>query len=373
SLFTAPFFSDVILLFLGGFVLSAALHKYGIDERLARWVLARAGASIPRLMAGIMGITAVLSMWLSNTATTAMMLTLCLPILRSLPANDRSRKGILLAVPFAANVGGIGTPIGTPPNAIAIQYWHEIGSAPSFLRWIVATIPIVAVLLVVTWAVLLAMFRGQAKHVTIETAARASGLSRQAGFIALVAAITVAGWLTGALHGLTSGTVALLPVLLLFGSRLLDVKDLRNLSWDVLLMMGGGLCLGKGIEASGLAEWMVARVPVDGMGPFVLGAIFAVTACFMSTVMSNTASANLLLPIVVGIGATSSGSLLVGVALACSMAMALPISTPPNAIAFSSGELTARDMLRPGLVITIAGLVVVLLIAPHWWRVVGFL
>ncbi|MHC4422841.1 MAG: SLC13 family permease, partial [Planctomycetota bacterium] len=145
--FMAPFFSDIILLFLGGFVLSAALHKYELDERLARGVIKRCGRSVPKLIFAVMCVTAFLSMWLSNTAATAMMLALCLPILGALPAGDRYRTALLLAVPFAANVGGLGTPIGSPPNAIAIQYMDEMGIAPSFLTWMMMGLPLVLVML----------------------------------------------------------------------------------------------------------------------------------------------------------------------------------------------------------------------------------
>ncbi len=160
--FMAPFFSDIILLFLGGLVLAAALHKYELDERLARRVVDRCGGSVPRLIFAVMCVTAFLSMWLSNTAATAMMLALCLPILRGLPAGDPYRTAFLLAVPFSANVGGLGTPIGSPPNAIAIQYMGELGLAPGFLTWMMMGVPLVLVMLVVTWGLLTVMYRGRA-------------------------------------------------------------------------------------------------------------------------------------------------------------------------------------------------------------------
>ncbi|MHC4273774.1 MAG: SLC13 family permease [Planctomycetota bacterium] len=368
--FMAPFFSDIILLFLGGFVLSAALHKYELDERLARRVIDHSGGSVPKLIFAVMCVTAFLSMWLSNTAATAMMLALCLPIVQALPAGDRYRTAILLAVPFAANVGGLGTPIGSPPNAIAIQYMGELGIAPSFLTWMMMGVPLVLVMLGIIWALLMVMYRGRAVAITLESAP-ATDRPVAARVVIAVALVTVAGWLTGAWHGQSAGTVALIPVLVLFGGRLLTVSDLRSLSWDVLLLMGGGLCLGHGIAVSGLAEWIVARVPAEAQSVTLLIIGFGVLACLMSLVMSNTAAANLLLPILVGLSVSPLPPVLVTVAFACSLAMALPISTPPNAIAFSSGELRAADMLKPGLILTAVGLVLTFTVGRSWWDVAG--
>lgn len=173
------------------------------------------------------------------------------------------------------------------------------------------------------------------------------------------------------MHGLTAGTVALLPVVAFFGTKILTVKDLRTISWDVLLMMGGGLCLGTIISVSGLAAWLVARLPVDTSDYFVLLVILGSAACLMSSVMSNTATANLLMPIILGLSVANLSPILVGVAFACTLAMPLPVSTPPNAIAFSSGELTVKDMLVPGAMVTVTGLILALTTGHWWWDLVG--
>jgi len=371
SYFTEPFFSDVILLFLGGFVLSAALHKYRIDADLARRIIARTGRSIPLLLAGIMGTTAFLSMWLSNTATTAMMLALCLPVIEQLPKGDRYRIAILLGIPFAANVGGIGTPIGTPPNAIALQYMRQSGHAPTFGEWMALGVPLVIVLLAIVWGVLMLLYRGQAKSIEVEGAPRASVYTPKALFALGISVLTAVGWMTGALHGLSTGTVALIPVVTFFGARILTVQDLRTLSWDVLLVMGGGLCLGKAVIATGLDAWFVAQLPLENTSPLLLALLLGAVACLMSSLMSHTATSNLILPLAVGIGA--QGSTLVAVAFCCSIAMALPISTPPNALAFSSGEIEVKDMLRPGLVASLAGLVLIFTLCWWWWKLLGVL
>lgn len=371
SALLAPFFSDVILLFLGGFVLSAALHKYRLDEQMARWMLARTGRRVPVILIGIMVVTAALSMWLSNTAAATMMLAICLPIAQRLPVDDGYRKAILLAVPFAANVGGLGTPIGSPPNAIAMQYMQQGGFAPSFGMWMLVGIPGVVVMLAVAWTVLMLVFRG--RQTTVEMSGESTGISWSPSvvFVMVVSLVTVLGWMTNGVHGLSAGTVALLPVVAFFGTKILTVKDLRTLSWDVLLMMGGGLCLGTVIAVSGLASWMVELLPVENSECFVLLVILGSAACLMSSVMSNTATANLLMPIILGLSVQNLSPLLVGVAFACTLAMPLPVSTPPNAITFSSGELTVKDMLLPGAIITITGLALALTTGHWWWDLVG--
>ncbi len=371
TLFLAPFFSNIILLFLGGFVISAALHKYQIDEDIARRILAKTGHSIPLMIAGVMCITAFFSMWLSNTATTAMMLALCIPIAARLPSTDRYRKAIILSIPLAANVGGLGTPIGSPPNAIAMQYMHEAGMAPSFGKWIVLGLPGVSGMLILIWFLLMIAYRGASTRISLDIEPHPSVYSRRAIIVIGVAFLTAVGWMTGPLHGVSSGTVALVPVLFFFGARFLSTKDLRGLSWDVLLVMGGGLCLGSVISAGGLADWLIDRVPTEGMNPFILALAFGIIACVMSSVMSNTATANLIMPIIIGVGAERMSPMLVGAAFSCSLAMALPVSTPPNAMAFSTDELAVKDILRPGLIATIAGLGLTFTAGWWWWEIIG--
>lgn len=371
EVFLSPFFSDIILLFLGGFVLSAALHKLGLDAWLARAILRRSGRSVPRLLMAIMLVTAFLSMWLSNTATAAMMLALVLPIVRSLPASHPHRKALLLSVPFAANVGGLGTPIGSPPNAIGMQYMSNAGIAPTFGTWMLIGIPGAAVMLVLTWGVLLVVFRGSSDPVDLELPDAEIERSPALYAVAGITILTVLGWMTGGLHGQSSGVVALIPVILFFGAGLLNVTDLRSLPWDVLLLMGGGLCLGVAMSRSGLADWLVGLLPVSGVEVFWLMVVFGAVAALMSSLMSNTATANLIMPIILGLAADPISPILIGVAFACSLAMPLPVSTPPNAMAFSSGELSVGDMVRPGTLLTVAGIALAFTTGYWWWRAVG--
>lgn len=262
--FLSPFFSNVILLFLGGFVISAALHKFQLDEQMARAILRRVGTSLSRLLLAVMGITAFLSMWLSNTAASAMMLALILPIASRVPEdNPMARRGLILGIPFAANIGGLG--IGSPPNAIALQYLTSSGEAPSFIHWMGIGLPAVAGLIVIAWKLLQWMFRVAGELESSESKeAPAIKNSGGAKIVMTVSLLTVVAWMTTEFHEVAFGTVALFPVLIFFGAGLLNTRDFRSLSWDVLFVMGGGLCLGAAMTRSGLADWVIVQLPVDG-------------------------------------------------------------------------------------------------------------
>ncbi|MFY9256201.1 MAG: SLC13 family permease [Fuerstiella sp.] len=371
GVFLTPFFSDVVLLFLGGFVLSSALHKFQLDDRIARAIISRTGRTVPRFLFGVMAVTAGLSMWLSNTATAATMLALCLPVVGSLPPGDAYRKAIVLGIAFAANLGGLGTPIGSPPNAIALDYMRQAGLAPRFWMWLAIGLPGVVVMLVLSWAVLLFCFRGQQDEIGVSSEQPTNGINRRSLVVIGGALTTVVGWITTEWHGYSAGTVALIPLLLFFGLKLLNVNDLRALSWDVLLVMGGGACLGVAIDVSGMDEWIIGNLPLQSSSVFTVMVVFGTLAVVMSSVMSNTATANLLLPIAMGLNVSCVTPVMIGVAFACSLAMPLPISTPPNAMAFGSGELTTVDMLKPGLFIAVVGSALAFTTGYWWWDIVG--
>lgn len=368
--FTAPFFSNVIMLFLGGFVLSSGFRKFRVDERIAQAVLQRTGTEPARVLLGMMLVTAFLSMWMSNTATTAMMLGIAISLLEKLPAGDPFRKAIIIGIPFSANLGGLGTPIGSPPNAIALQYMAQLQVAPSFAGWIAMALPVLALGLMGTWLLLLKLFPPAVKQLEATTE---SGFrwSRRSILVVTVTVLTALGWLTTDLHHMPSGVVALIPVIVFFGARLLEVGDFRALSWDVLILAGGGLSLGAAVEASELGRWFVSFVPTDTVGLMGIVAMIALLSVVMSSVMSNTATANLIIPVVVGISGLPIDPLLMAVAYACSLAMALPVSTPPNAMAFGTGTLQAKDMLGPGVVVSAAGILLTCTLALWWWDLLG--
>ncbi len=304
-IFLHPFFSSVVVLLLGGFVMAQAVKRYGIDTWLSRRLLHRVGNKPAAVLLGVMVMCAFLSMWISNTATTALMMAVAIPLVNTFPSNEPFRKAIILGIPFAANIGGIGTPIGSPPNAIAIGFLEQAGYEMSFLNWMTIGLPIVIVLILVCWLILYNLFKPKIETIELEVPEEVESLDRRSKFIIAVFLLIVILWLTSSLHGIPSSIVALIPFVIFFGFRLLDDDDLRQLGWGILMIVGGGMSLGVAMRESGLSEWMVSQVDFAAMGTLGILFLFAAVAAIMTTFISNSATANLLLPIVVGISAVS--------------------------------------------------------------------
>ncbi|MEZ4686645.1 MAG: DASS family sodium-coupled anion symporter [Bacteroidia bacterium] len=347
--FLIAFFGDITLLFMGGFVLAALLNKYGISRIIARNIIERTGNSPSRVLLSIILVSAALSMWLSNTGTAALMFAIMAPVVMSLPETSLFPKGIALAIPFACNLGGIGTPIGTPPNAIAMDYLQQVGIEISFATWMLFAVPLMLILLFLLWKLLLRLFPPGDVEINIEIES-VHRFGKRQYIVTGIFVLTVLGWVTSGYTGLSTGIVGLFVVLAAFGSRLLTTSDFKNLSWDILFMLGGGLCLGSGLKLSGITASIASAIPVEGSFLFILILLVALAA-LMTTFMSNTATANLLIPVAVSL---PHGELIfaVAISLMCSSSMALPISTPPNAIAFGSGFLKSKDMLLSGLIVS---------------------
>ena len=370
AIFYDSFFNNIILLFLGGFVLSAMMQKYGLDLRFAQAILARTKGKPAATLLGIIIVCAFLSMWISNTATTAMMLTIIFPLLKHIDSDHRFRVALVLSVPFACNIGGIGTPIGTPPNAIALSYLTQQGFHISFLQWMMLTFPFMVVFLLVLWQLLLWMY--PAKGIVLQIKERDTGTLGLKHWAAIgIFIATALGWFFGGSLGLSTGTVALLPVITSFWFGLLDTADFRKLPWDILYIISGGLALGVALQLSGLGDVLVSTLPLD-VSPLLILAFAGFAAGAMSTVMSNTATAGLIIPLVISldISHTMMLALVTTLALMCSMAMALPVTTPPNAIAFSSRAINTRDMMICGGIMTILGFIVLILVGPMYWKMI---
>lgn len=358
DVFYLAFFGDITLLFLGGFVLSAVLNKYGLANRLADWMLRRTGDQPRYVLLGIILISSVLSMWMSNTATAAMMFAIMAPVMQKIPDTSAFAKAISIAIPFACNLGGLGTPIGTPPNAIALDYLNKSGFQLGFAEWMLLSVPLMLVLLFLLWILLQRLF--PAGDITLEINEQDSvSFTRRQYYVIAIFALAVLGWLTSGGTGLSAGTVGLLIVIVTFGSGLLATRDFRAISWDILFMLGGGLCLGVGLKASGLTMTLAQMLPLD-QGFLVLLLVLLFLAATMTTFMSNTATANLLIPVAVSLP-QNPFLFAVAIAIMCSSSMAMPVSTPPNAIAFGSGLIQARDMVRTGVIVTLLALVATLL------------
>ena len=378
ALFLNAFFSDVTLLFLGGFVLSAAIERTGLAHLVSESILRRVGRSPTRVVLAMMLVTSLLGVWMSNTAACALMLGPAAAMLRRVPEGDGFRKALLVGIAFSANLSGLATPVSSPPNAIVMRYLTVEGEAPSFGVWMALAVPLLIVLQLLLLLYLRRLFPSRVESVELEERP-AQPFGRPQALVIGVFTLTVLGWIFGAQFSLTSGTVALLPVVVFFGTNLLRTAELRAMPWDVILLIGGGLSLGAAVDQSGLAAWVGQFVPVGRVGPFVLTGVVAVFAVFLSSVMSNTAAVNLLAPIVMGFAGVDHALLLLVAAFACTLSMPLPMSTPPNVLAYGlsvrpdgKGELTARDMIVPGVLFTAVGLGVLALFAAFWFPLFGW-
>jgi sodium-dependent dicarboxylate transporter 2/3/5 len=365
----------VLMLVLGGFFLAMGASRFHVDRAAGRILLRPFGDSPTRIMLGLMLITATFSMFMSNTATTATMMAVVLPVVAALPSNDRLRVAMVLAIPFAANIGGIGTPVGTPPNAIAVGQLAGVGISISFGKWMLMALPGVIVVIFITWWLLARMFPSETRSISVRIEGEFER-SRQATIFYWVFAVTVVLWMTESFHGITSSVIGFIPVVVLLVTGVLTDKDLQKVQWHVLWLIAGGIALGRGIVDSGLDEWVIDLISWDAIGTTAIVAVFAVTALGLSTVMSNSASANLLVPLGISLATSSAldlDPLTVGfmIAIGASMAMALPISTPPNAIAYSSGLIKTGDMAKTGLLVGGVGLLIYLVVAPLLWSALG--
>ena len=369
--------SPILMLFLGGFVLADAAAKYGLDRNLAGVMLRPFGTRPAALLGGLMLITALLSMFVSNTATTAAMMAVVLPVAASLDTDDRFRIALILAVPVAANIGGLGTPVGSPPNAIALGRLDDQGLNVDFIKWMAFAVPIAIVLLALAWWLLVRRYPPSTESVSIRLGG-AFDRSRSAVILYLAFGLTVIGWMTEPIHGVRSSIIGFAPVVVLLATKVFTVDDLRSLNWHILWLVGGGIALGNGVSSSGLDIWMVDRFDWGSMPTLLLMAAMASLALLLSTVISNSATANLLAPVGISLAlsdAVNLDPLLAGllIAMACSLAMALPVSTPPNAVAYASGAVKSKDMAISGLIVGGVGLVLVVFVMPPIWRAVGLL
>ncbi|HSL57285.1 MAG TPA: DASS family sodium-coupled anion symporter [Acidimicrobiales bacterium] len=373
--FYAALADPILMLFLGGFVLADLAARYGLDRNLARVLLRPFGTRPAAVLAGVMTITAILSMFTSNTATTAAMIAVVLPLVAGLDADDPLRVGVILAVPVAANVGGIGTPVGTPPNAIALGQLNSVGDGVTFLEWMALAVPLALVVLAVAWFALLRFHPPRAETIELTIEGRFDR-SRPALILYATFAATIALWLTEPLHGVPSTIVGFLPVVVLMATGLFGVDDLKAINWHVLWLVAGGLALGTGVAATGFDTWLIGLVEWGDLPTLALLAGLAAFALTLSTLISNSATANLLIPIGLSLavsGTIDAAPLLIGVviAVACSLAMALPVSTPPNAIAYSTGMVSTRHLATTGIVVGLVGGVLLVVVMPLLWDAVG--
>lgn len=359
------FSSPIIILFMGGFALAIAASKYELDNNLARVLLKPFGNQPKFIMLGLMLITAVFSMFMSNTATTVMMLALLGPIVASAPKGDIGIKALVLCIPIAANTGGIATPIGTPPNAIALQYLTGENSI-DFLTWMMMGIPFVIIQLSFAWWLLQKLFPSSEKQMVLKLEG-----SFQKNWRAIVVYITFAStillWITTKLHGMNTYVVSIIPLAVFTLTGIMGKEEIKKINWDVLWLVAGGIAIGIGLDKTGLASAMAHSIDYASLSPVAVVLTLSIICWLMANFMSNTATANLLMPIAAAIAASMESlsavggiqGVLVVVAFSASLGMILPVSTPPNSLAYSTGLIESKDMAKTGIIIGIVGLIIV--------------
>ena len=363
------FANPTVMLFMGGFILALVASKSGIDVSMARAMLKPFGSRPRIVLLGFILVTAIFSMFVSNTATAAMMLTFMAPIIRQLPPTEKGTTALALAIPIGANIGGLATPIGTPPNGIALQYINDVDGlnlGVDFGEWTLVMAPLMLVILLISWVLLSAMFPFTAKKVNLTIIGGAKRGWRTYVIYATLA-VTILLWMFEKVTGINSYVVALIPIGVFAITRIIKSSDLKDIDWACLWMVAGGFALGEGMSKTGLAKALVAAIPFDSW-PAMLVLLGGGFICWLlSQFISNSAATALMVPIMVAVGKGMEGALgdfggvgtlLIGVAMSASFAMSLPISTPPNAIAYSTGLIKTKQMFITGMLIGTISLVI---------------
>ncbi len=402
----ATYFNHLIFLFIGGFLFALAMQRWELHRRMALRILRMIGSSPRRVLLGFMASTWFLSMWISNTASTMMMIPMAMAILvpfREQMEKDAARRlsiALILGVAYAASIGGMATLIGTPPNlslARILQIVFPEAPELSFASWIQFALPTSLVFVSVAWWVLCRIARLDnqplpqgAAHLE-EEHARMGPMNFEQRAIAVLFALLVFGWMFradmeifGAVvpgwsrllphpHYADDGTVAIVIALLLFlipskqrpGEKLMDWKGAAGIRWGIVLLFGGGFALASGFKESGLSEWLgMQLVALEGVPPIVMVLVICTVITFLTELTSNMATTEVVLPVLaamaVAIG-TDPLLLMIPATLSASCAFMLPVATAPNAIAFGSGEVRISDMMRYGVILNFIGVVLITL------------
>ena len=395
----------IVLLFMGGFFLAAASERWGLHRRLAFAVIGLVGSDAPRVILAVMAATAFISMWISNTATAALMLPLCLALVelarREAPEQARPfGAALVLGMAYAASIGGVATLIGTPPTAIFAAAARTTLNRPvGFAEWLAVGLPVALLLFIICYVLLVrVVFRvrgplgGLAGLIGAERAKLGPWTAGQRITVAVLVAtalawvwrepkvfdaVTIPG-LTTVVPGLSDAGIAIAAALLLFvlpTSRdgrafALDWQSAARIPWDVLLLFGGGLALAGSFEDSGLTRWFAERLgALQGVPPFLAIAAIAAFFVFLTELTSNTATAAMAMPIVATLAPVLGApplALMAAAALGAAMGFMLPVGTPPNALAYGTGAVTTGEMRRAGFWLDAAGIVVIAVVVALW-------
>jgi len=369
----APFFDPIVVLLLGGFVLALAMQKHGLDSKIAFFFINRFGSTPGRFLFGLLCATAFLSFWMSNTACAALMIPIALVVLKSnnmLPGRSSYGKAVVLAVAYAATIGGMATIIGSTPNMIAAKFLADQGTPLSFMDWSYYGLPFVLILLPLCWLVLTTLFPAEKKVLRIRP--QSSTLDRPQLAVLGVFALTLLLWLTTDIHGISLAMASIVPIILLYALGLLDTKDFSRLEWPTLVMFGGGLALGTALMAVGLDKIVASGIIglLAGQPAFAVFLGVAVAGVLLTSFASNTAAAALIVPVAIPIAAglgIELRLLTIVAALGVSLDFITPMGTPPTAIAYSTDYVKVREIALAGIVLAVISVVLLSALAAFVW------
>lgn len=368
-----PFFDPVVVLLLGGFVLAVAMQKHHLDEKIAYFFINRFGHTPARFLLGLMAVTAFLSFWMTNTASTALMIPIAIVVLKANklePLKSKYGKAVVLGIAYAATVGGMGTLIGSTPNAIAAKFLTDQGLTLSFTDWMFFGMPLVFILLPIVWFLLTRLYPSPKKQLNIRK--QKTDLTTKQKEVFGIFLVTIALWLTTSIHGITSSMVSVVPIILLYVFNLLSTKDFTKAHWPTLILFGGGLSLGTAIATVGLDSIMASALisVVSNQPIFIVFTAVAAFSIFLTLFASNTAAAAVIVPVAIPLAAglgLDLKLLTIVAALGVSLDFVVPVGTPPSAIAYSTGYIRVRDMVKAGIILAVISTLILASLATFFW------
>jgi solute carrier family 13 (sodium-dependent dicarboxylate transporter), member 2/3/5 len=372
KIYVNTFSSSVIWLMMGGFFLASAMTKTRLDADLIRYTMRVCGSDPKRVLFGLMMVTMVFSMLISNTATTAMVIAALMPLMVKLGKQSPVAKGLVLGIPIAATTGGMGTIIGSPPNAIAVGALGAAGHSLDFITWIYYGLPITLFLTWLSWWVLVRRFMTKTEPLSVDdSASTGAAITREFRvkrlMVTAILSVTLALWLTSPIHHLGAAAVSAIPLVFLPMTRILKGEDIRAIGWDTLILVAGGLALGTALQQTGLLGVYAGRLASLQVPNIVFYVLLAYATMLFSNVMSNTATSTVLIPLGMAMLPGNRIEVCMIIGLSASTALFLPVSTPPNAIAYSTGLIEQKDFRLGGLLMGLLGPVVII----FWVLLIG--
>jgi sodium-dependent dicarboxylate transporter 2/3/5 len=349
--------SSVIWLLLGGFFLAEGMSIAGLDRSLFRFAVRKFGTKPDRLLLGLMLTTACGSMVMSNTATTAMMVSSVLPLVHLIGKNSSFAKSLLVGIPAAATLGGMGTIIGSTPNAIAVGGLQGIGIHVTFIEWMIFGVPMAVISIYIFWRFLKQKMNLEELGADLSEILGERSVHKrfERNAVIFVLFVTVSMWITEPIHGIPIAATSAIPILLLTVLQVIKAEDVRRLPWDTLMLVAGGLSLGIAMVEVGLTDIIMSKIDALPIPFFGVALVFSLIAVLISNIMSNTAAASILVPLGLSLPGIWSMAVPLTVALSCSCALLLPVSTPSNAIAFSTGMVEQKSFRPGGLLMILIG------------------